>query len=354
MAEVLIPFRTLKGHTNAITAVETPVDDASRLISASRDKSLMAWSLQPDPARVSTWSGAKYGRAHRRYTGHSHFVSDVALSSDGQFALTSSWDRDLRLWDLANSATTKRFVGHTNDALSVAFSPDNRQIVSGSRDKSLRVWNTIGDCRYVVPEAHSDWVSSVRFSPVEPVLVTGSWDRTVRMWDVTQSGVIPLVVMAGHRGYVNAVAVSPDGSLCASGGRDGVAILWELGEGKALYEMTAGSIIHALCFCPAKYWLCAATEKSVMIWDLENKSLIQELLPGVHEAVASPSEPPHGVVEKEDGSKSEPTHYLPPPPIKKNPRLYCTSMSWSGDGSTLFTGYTDGFIRVWSTRLGWY
>ena len=36
----------------------------------------------------------------------------------------------------------------------------------------------------------------------------------------------------GHTGYLNTVTVSPDGSLCASGGKDGQAMLWDLNEGK--------------------------------------------------------------------------------------------------------------------------
>ena len=49
------------------------------------------------------------------------------ISSDGQFALSGSWDGTLRLWDLSTGATTRRFLGHTKDVLSVAFSVDNRQ-----------------------------------------------------------------------------------------------------------------------------------------------------------------------------------------------------------------------------------
>ncbi len=35
----------------------------------------------------------------------------------------------------------------------------------------------------------------------------------------------------GHTAFINAVTVSPDGSLCASGGKDGQAMLWDLSEG---------------------------------------------------------------------------------------------------------------------------
>ena len=41
-----------------------------------------------------------YGFPRRSMHGHSHFVQDVVISSDGQFALSGSWDGTLRLWDL--------------------------------------------------------------------------------------------------------------------------------------------------------------------------------------------------------------------------------------------------------------
>ncbi|KAF7113245.1 hypothetical protein RHSIM_RhsimUnG0145700 [Rhododendron simsii] len=81
---------------------------------------------------------------HRRVTGYSHFVQDVVLSSDGQFALFDSLDGELRFWDLASGTTARRFVGHTKDVLSIAFSLDNRQIVSASCNQSIKLWNTLG------------------------------------------------------------------------------------------------------------------------------------------------------------------------------------------------------------------
>ena len=71
--------------------------------------------------------------------------------------------------------------------------------------------------------------------------------------------------LAGHSGYVSTVTVSPDGSLCASGGKDKVAMLWDLNEGKRLYSLDAGSPIHSLVFSPNRYWLCAATDKCIKV-----------------------------------------------------------------------------------------
>jgi len=124
----------------------------------------------------------------------------------------------------------------------------------------------------------------------------------------------------GHTGYVNVVTVSPDGSLCASGGKDGTAMLWDLNEGKQLYKLEAGDIIHSLVFSPNRYWLCAATSQGIKIWDLESKIEVDDVRPEFTDAGKGP-------------------HYIAP---------YCTSLAWSADGQTLFGGYTDGIIRAFA------
>jgi len=303
----------LKGHNGWVTAIATTMEAPDMLLTASRDKSIIVWNL--------TRETEKYGVTKKRLTGHSHYVQDVAISSDGQFALSGSWDSTLRLWDLNTGATTRRFVGHSKDVLSVAFSADNRQIVSGSRDRSINLWNTLGQLKYSITEdGHKEWVSCVRFSPnlQTPLIVSAGWDKMVKVWNLNQCKL--RTNMIGHTGYVNTVTVSPDGSLCASGGKDGTAMLWDLNEGRHLSSLEAGDQIHALCFSPIRYWLCAATASTIKIWDLESKVCVDELKPDFKEA----------------GKKSVP--------------IQCISLAWSADGQTLFAGYTDNVVRVYQVN----
>ena len=142
--ETLVLAGVMRGHNGVVTAIATPIDNSPLIVSSSRDKSLLVWDLtNPVQAAGDGTTTADYGVPFRRLTGHSHFVQDVVLSFDGQFALSGSWDGELRLWDLATGKTTRRFVGHEKDVLSVAFSVDNRQIVSASRDRTIKLWNTL-------------------------------------------------------------------------------------------------------------------------------------------------------------------------------------------------------------------
>lgn len=312
------------------------------------DKKLMVWKYKPDPFTTSA------GHALRALTGHSQTIQDLSLSSNGKFGLTGSWgrflichnvnvrmnifhvpafstDKTLRLWDLEAGVTLRTFIGHTKDVFSVALSPDNRQIVSGSRDRTIKLWNTMAECKYTIEEdKHNDWVSCVRFSPSEheTLIVSCGWDKVVKVWDL--GSCILKTNLVGHTSALHTVTISPDGSLCASGGKDGVAMLWDVNEGKHLYSLPANSTINSLCFSPCNYWLCAATDNSVKIWNLEDKEILAEL--------TCPTAAEGDLI----GSKKRRSRGSGIP--------WCTSLTWSSDGQTLFVGSSEGRIYCYEIR----
>merc|ERR1712146_579777 len=184
-------------------------------------------------------------------------------------------------------------------------------------------------------QGHTEWVSCVRFSPntASPPIVSAGWDKLLKGWNLSNCKLRTNLV--GHTAFINSVIVSPDGSLCASGGRDGVAMLWDIAEGRHLFSLDAADVINALVFSPNRYWLCAATEQGIRVWDLESKKLIVEL--------TKPAD------EKDAKGRSKPAlsdpFFANRDSKLRNPS--CVSVAWSDDGSFLYSGWTDNQIRVY-------
>ena len=102
--------------------------DGKRAVSASWDKTLKVWDLET-------------GRALRTLRGHSDSVTGVAVTADGKRAVSASWDKTLKVWDLETGRAVRTLEGHSDFVYGVAVTADGKRAVSASRDKTLKVWD---------------------------------------------------------------------------------------------------------------------------------------------------------------------------------------------------------------------
>lgn len=108
-------------------------------------------------------------------------------------------------------------------------------------------------------------------------------------------------------------------------GKDCTVMLWDVSEGKHLYSLDAGAPINALCFSPKNYWLVAATDSGVKLWDLENKAVLDEHPPPVREDLTN----------YRSAGKCAP---------------WAVSVTWSADGLYLFVGASDCEVHVYEIQ----
>jgi guanine nucleotide-binding protein subunit beta-2-like 1 protein len=139
------------GHTGWVTGIvaghsKKEEEDTRMLISCSRDKSIIVWRLNLDAKE----GDEVFGQPQKQLRGHDHFINDLCLSCENQFALSASWDRSLRLWDLRKGEVAHKFIGHDKEVLSCCFNPDNRVILSGGCEKNIKLWNVKGQCKYTI------------------------------------------------------------------------------------------------------------------------------------------------------------------------------------------------------------
>ena len=250
------------------------------------------------------------------------------MSHDGKHVISASWDRSARLWELKTGQTKAKCTqGHSKDVVAVALSPPQRHIVTGCRDGKWRLFNARGELKWESglgdgDKFHTDWVSCVKFSPVDTATVsfaTGGWDGKVGLWNLDKVQLTHAFV-GGHTGPVTSVDVSPDGSLVASASKDGTARLWDAvaGGDPIGRVIQAPGPISQLLFHPRQYWLTMATEKGIVVVDLQTHEDVALLVPETQVRSICPE---------------------------------CISIAWAADGTTLYSGYTDNTIRVWGCAV---
>ncbi len=156
----------LRGHTREIRAV-TVTPDGRRVISVSEGGTLIVWDLETKAAiqtlegywpvtlippegrsflaRTSDWKAftvwdPESGKARLTLAGHTAYVTAVAVTTDGRYAVSASMDYTLRIWDLERGRVVRVLRGHYLGVTQVAITPDDRYVISTSIDGTLRIW----------------------------------------------------------------------------------------------------------------------------------------------------------------------------------------------------------------------
>jgi WD40 repeat protein/serine/threonine protein kinase len=233
----------------------------------------------------------------RTFKGHTAWVHSVALTSDGRFAVSGSWDCTLRVWDLRLGQSVRTLEGHRGWVNAVAVTPDGSRAISAASDCTLRVWDLGTGQSVQTLKGHTDRVNAVVVTPDCRRAISASSDRTLRLWDLENGKLVR--TLKGHLGVVNAVAVTPDG-------RNGVSAsdyrlrIWDLERGRLVRTLEANmDWINTFVITPdGRYAVSGAADNNLCVWDLEtgrpmltlaghtNKVTAVVLLPDGHRAIS--------------------------------------------------------------------
>jgi WD40 repeat protein len=197
--------------------------------------------LRPLFGGAARWQGAPWlrpltptltppgGPLLRTLTGHTAWVSAVAVTPDGRRAVSASEDWTLKVCDLGSGEELVTLTGHSGPVWAVTVTPDGRRAVSGSSDKTLKVWDLESGEELATLTGHSEPVRAVAVTPDGQRAVSGSWDNTLKVWDL-ESGE-ELATLTGHSRAVWAVAVTANGRRAVSGSWDNTLKVWDISAG---------------------------------------------------------------------------------------------------------------------------
>jgi WD40 repeat protein len=109
-------------------------------------------------------------------------------------------------------------------------------------------------------------VPSAAISPDGTLLASGGEDSLVILWDMADGQLVR--VLEGHTGAVLALAFSPDGRTLASGNADQTVILWDVATGEMIRSLVGhADAVTALTFSPDGTLLATGGMDAVRLWD---------------------------------------------------------------------------------------
>ncbi|XHX79431.1 MAG: protein kinase [Stenomitos frigidus ULC029] len=259
-------------------------------------------------------SGSQQWRCLHTLTGHSRWVTAVAISPDGSTIASGGLDDSIKVWDRATGELLRTLTGHHKPINCLSISPDGQTLVSGSDDHTVRLWHLASGNLLRSLTGHSRDVNSVVISTDGQLLASGSEDRTVRLWKLATGEV--LRAFSGLAGMVRSVALSPNGQFLVSGGLDNQIKLWSLKTNEPVRTLPNGHFnsVNAVVIAPdGKTLVSGSKDKTIKVWDLTLGSVVRTLA-GHMDSV--------------------------------------NAIAMSNDGKLLVSGSSDTTIRLWNLDAG--
>ncbi|KAF1814173.1 WD40 repeat-like protein [Eremomyces bilateralis CBS 781.70] len=273
---------TWKDHTKAISQLRFFPESGHLLLSASADSTVKLYDVQSRELL-------------RGYMGHSKSVNDICFNNDGTRFLTSSYDRQMKLWDTETGACLSRFsTGKTAHVL--RFNPDpslNHEFLAGMSDKKIVQFDTRTGAQVQEYDHHLGPVNTITFCDENRRFMTTSDDKSLRAWEygipvpiklVSDPSMFSMVRSSPHpskpfvayqsadnqvliygssdrfrqnrkksfrghntAGYAIDVAISPMGNIVSSGDSGGYVCFWDWKTTKMWHKIQASDAAVLAC-----------------------------------------------------------------------------------------------------------
>ncbi len=255
------PFLCLGKHDGFVMSVAIS-PDCSKAISSSFDGEVKIWDLTTQVEILNINRGRP--------------TSCVDFSPDGKCFVCAGWDNTITIHYTISGSTIKSFKGHGALICSVKFSLDGHFIISSSNDYSIRKWDILKGTEILCIDELDDIVNCIDISPCSKLLVTGDKDGIIKSYDLDNFK--QLSELKGHENEVRSVQFSPDSKLIVSGSYDYTIKIWDSSTGNQIksIDIHNAPIENVYFLSDSNYLISGSNDSKLLIWNkdqIENRKI---------------------------------------------------------------------------------
>ena len=253
----------LEDHTESVNCVAVTTN-GEKAVSASSDKTIKIWDIE---------NGEVLQTLHE----HEDEVNCVTLNPSGDLVVSASDDGTLKIWKFLTEEEPMTLPGDGKVWVNfVSVTPDGKNAISGSSDNTIKIWDLQRREVLQTLEQHKDAVNCIAISEDGKSFVSASDDGTLKIWKVLHEE--NPRTLSGHLGRVNTVAITSDGKQIVSGASDGLIKIWSMDSGtecRTLFGHTRE--VNSVISVDSNRLLSASSDKTIKMWHLPTGSVIKTL-----------------------------------------------------------------------------
>lgn len=294
-------------------------DENSNCIAISDDgKSVLcgnfAFPKEKNGCVVSLWDAQK-GKIKKVFKGHSEGINSVSFSPSGKYAISGSYDRTFKIWNLDNGEcaySSKVYPGSVDQVYfltdtmilvgcpaklilsnletrenielllwgsgcvtSISYSNMNHRILISLNVGELLSFNLANGDLKQVNARDSEWIN-VTWSSVRSVLLpdnntafTISNTGEAAFWDIDSGRNIKRIVNRSGVKRITGLSLLKNKGVCISCDIKGTAKIWDYSTFKCLSEINIGKLVTALAVSQDEMWAVSGSEKSISLWEIK-------------------------------------------------------------------------------------
>ncbi len=198
-------------------------------------------------------------------------INSVAFSPDGKLLAVAEYN-GVRLVSAESRATLRRLEGIRGNVTEVSFSADGNHLLAAAGEPGLFgeavLWHVADGTVAARFLGHTDSLNCAALSPDGTLAATGSYDQTVIIWDVVSGQALRTI--KGHNGAVFDLAFHPRRGILATASGDRTIKLWDVASGARLE--TFGQPLkeqYAVAFSPdGRYVAGGGVDNRIRVWQL--------------------------------------------------------------------------------------